>query len=298
MAEMRKQVGPHHVVGGLLILLLVLIFSINGWIYYSKYSAAKTDINKITDTIKLFSAIDYNGPYVSLFNNYITLHNISITPHRGLGAATTIGSLSYQVAKDPNGKLLSLSLKVTDLHTALPHNKMDPNAAMALDLLNIQDLRTDFTIDYRYKPTVHALLLKFTQNFKGLCQIGLGIIINDFNPYAGNFAQNMTMQIKQVHFEYTDHSLISTLLNALAKQESMTKEQLLAGLELRLSAVMAKTNNPRYQAMLNTLIEFIKKPGTLVINANPEPTVTISELQMLQPDQIPERLNIEMTAKN
>ena len=120
--------------------------------------------------------------------------------------------------------------------------------------------------------------------------------LND--PDAQAKAAEMELHNVEIHFE--DSSLTGRILDLLAEQQGITREEYATQISGAMPFLLAALNNPEFQNEVSTAVgAFLQDPQSLTITIAPESPVTGAEIAGLAgtaPESIPDRLNASITA--
>jgi hypothetical protein len=284
---------PRQVITAIVIGMLVAILLVYFGLTYRMYSINKEKIDNAIKIASRFVQVEYGSISANIFTNRITINNITLTSSKF--KPITIDSLSYKIhATDQNFLASYLSLQLKGASFDVSKANINANTAMMIDLLKLKKIITDMDLDFRYIAAKKTILLKFSQTLVGHCKIQFALIANHFD--ATSLMQNYSSEIKSMRFEYTDQSLVPAIISIVSKKMNITKEQFIAGVEMRINNDILKSQDPKHQQMLKQIVEFIKKPGTLTIDATPETPISLAELQLLSPEKAADRLNLIITS--
>jgi hypothetical protein len=117
---------------------------------------------------------------------------------------------------------------------------------------------------------------------------------------AGAASKASKTEVHQLTLRYLDNSLADRVLDALAKQQGLTREAYIQQLSAALPFLLLTLNNPAFQQEVTDAVQgFLKDPHSLTISLDPDAPVSGSDILSLlktDPSTVPDRLKASVTA--
>jgi hypothetical protein len=133
-----------------------------------------------------------------------------------------------------------------------------------------------------------------------------GVLGNLPEPTAMNdadaAAKAAEMEIHTVTIRYEDNSLAGRILDVLAQQQGISREDYADQIAGALPFLLAALNNPEFQNEVAEAVgTFLKDPQSITVKVEPEAPVSGSEIMGIvstAPQSLPDRLNASVTANS
>jgi hypothetical protein len=108
--------------------------------------------------------------------------------------------------------------------------------------------------------------------------------------------------VDAVTIRYEDNSLTGRILDMMAQQQGITREEYAAQVAGALPFLLAALNNPAFQEQVSTAVgAFLQDPQSISASIAPEPPISAGEIMsigMTSPQTLPERLKATVSANN
>jgi hypothetical protein len=294
---MKKQASLIKVLLIGLAAMLLMLAAFYAYKSFSLRSDAKDMLDKGIAQTMMFANITYEGISANAFSEFITIKNIKVEPNIPVVNPISIEKVRYQTVKDKlNPELYTdIVLQVTGLKTQISTIALDPQAAAIINQFPaLENLHTHFSLEFHYQPELRKLLTKVEQELVGLGEIGVGIIMGNLSPHAVDPMSGMDAEIHHVLLRYDDQSFISQLIEIFAKQNQMTRAEVIGLIEAQFAELLTEEQDPKIVQLAQQLLIFIKQPKSIVIEANPELPVTVGSLQTMPLEMAIERLDVKV----
>lgn len=108
-----------------------------------------------------------------------------------------------------------------------------------------------------------------------------------------------TLSLRDASLDYTDNGLIPSIFKLLAQRNAMTTTALQQQLSQKLQTDLQRSGVKLDGSVINGLQNFIQTPQHIRVTLAPHPSITLNGLKLLMPENIPQRLNLQIpTAKS
>ena len=115
-------------------------------------------------------------------------------------------------------------------------------------------------------------------------------------------AKAAAAEIHALTIRYTDESLAGRILDVMAQQQGISREEYAAQIAGALPFLLAALNNPEFQnEVAGAVGAFLQDPQSITIRVEPEAPVTGGEIMGLvgtAPQTLPDKLNVSVTANS
>jgi hypothetical protein len=120
--------------------------------------------------------------------------------------------------------------------------------------------------------------------------------LND--PDAAAKASEIEVHTVTVH--YADKSLAGRILDMLAQQQSLSREDYAKQIAAALPFMLAPLNNPDFQNKVATALgAFLQDPKSITVKIEPQAPISGGEIMNIAgsaPESLPDKLNVSITA--
>lgn len=163
----------------------------------------------------------------------------------------------------------------------------DDDLSGMLESFGIPKVPVDLALDYRLNPADKALTIsKLEMGLQGQGTLALSLVLDGVSDKASEAAGvKDTASLRSASLVYTDVGLLSQLLPAVAKQQGMAADAMVAMAVAPIGA-FASGKGPGTVKALDALASFIadwKKPkGPLAISVTPAKSASINDLDKIE----------------
>jgi hypothetical protein len=261
----------------------------------------------IYDWMKIYSAMSINGINADMAGEPVfELESISgtIQPPDGTGTIETDSQLTglyvnLKAIPDPQAQAVFGELgydKIEGSMGAVAAYNPDTGRATLYDTsIKLIDM-FDLYIDYAISGYTAELAQKLS---KGQMEMSGGK--DPMQVFGPMLAELSTIKLESFGVELEDQSITGRLLDFQAKQMGTTGDQLAAGAPMMIGLGMGGLNMPALTEMVTAAVgKFLTEKGTLSVRAEPAEPVSIVNVVMASqtdPTQIPNLLNLQVTAR-
>lgn len=123
-------------------------------------------------------------------------------------------------------------------------------------------------------------------------------LLNTENP---NPMEMMNVTLNSITLRYVDDSLAVRILDQMAGQQGMEREQFAQQMSMALPFMLSAINNQAFQEEVATAAgNFLMNPGTIEVNVKPEKPMSAAEIMGVAqsaPQTLPDQLNVSVEAK-
>jgi hypothetical protein len=181
-------------------------------------------------------------------------------------------------------------------------------AAMGPQTLGYDNLTFDVTWDGARDPQTGTLTVSDfklalrdggTLSFTG--ELG-NVPLGQGTDAQANAAAMNEMTVRNLTLRYEDQSLAGRILDAMAKQQGVTREQYAQQLGAALPFFLGALNNPTFQQEVASAVgAFLNDPKSLTIRvapANPVSGAQMMQIMQTAPQTLPETLNVTVEANS
>lgn len=123
-------------------------------------------------------------------------------------------------------------------------------------------------------------------------------LLNTENP---NPMEMMNVTLNSISLKYVDDSLAVRILDQMAGQQGMEREQFAQQMSMALPFMLSAINNQDFQEEVATAAgNFLMNPGTIEVNVKPEKPMSAAEIMGIAqsaPHTLPDQLNVSVEAK-
>ena len=229
--------------------------------------------------------------------------DLKVKPKDQLGEVTIdrmyveVGNVVDNVPQDNKGSIEGITL---------PAALFPADSGFKLDSIGYDKLVLDVSWDGSRDTTTKTVTIRdFTLSIENGGDLSFEGVIGEVpdartlnDPTA---AQNVTKtQLHSLTIRYDDNSLAGRIMDYLAKQQSLSREDYANQISAALPFLLAALNNQPFQEKVSTALGgFLQDPKSLTIDLAPEAPVSgddIIALAKTEPGSIPDKLNASVTA--
>jgi hypothetical protein len=123
-------------------------------------------------------------------------------------------------------------------------------------------------------------------------------LLNTDNP---NPMEMMSVMLHSIELKYVDDSLAVRILDMMAKQQGMEREQFAQQMSMALPFMLSAINNQEFQNEVATAAgAFLTNPGTIEVTVKPAKPMSAGEIMGIAqsaPHTLPDQLNVKIEAR-
>ena len=243
-----------------------------------------------------------DAPEQSILFDTLEATDLSFTNTTQPGEVT-VGRISMEMSNVVDNVAQDNSGTVEDI-TVPP--ELFGQAQFQPSMIGYDQMVFDLSWDGSLDPETEVLTLNdFTVGLQDGGELSItGVLGNVPSPRAMNDpdapAQAAEMELHNVEIHWQDSSLTGRVLDLLAQQQGISREEYATQIAGAMPFLLAALNNPEFQDEVSTAVSaFLQDPQSLTITLAPDAPVTgaeISNLASTAPQSIPDRLNASITA--
>lgn len=124
---------------------------------------------------------------------------------------------------------------------------------------------------------------------------------NLMNAAEANPMEMMSVVLNSVSIKYTDDSFAVRMLDMVAQQQGMKREEYAQQMSMALPFMLSAINNQEFQnKVANAAGTFLQNPGTIELNVKPAKPLSAAEIMGIAqsaPQTLPDELNVTVEAR-
>ncbi|MCW5588823.1 MAG: hypothetical protein KIT27_04080 [Legionellales bacterium] len=285
---------------GIFILGLLLILGLGyGYLYYRLTSQARQDINNIIKQTRAGLQIDYGSLRGNVFTNDIILKNIEIKPLATTANPVSIQEIRYNLQKNEDDQLIGLTLHVKEMQTQLTEQSVNPLMKAMMQEMNVDKLKANINLLYRYLPIEKKILIKLSQEMTGIGTFNLGAILVRVENTKTNSKAILNSAVMHIRLQYIDHGFVKKLVDKLTAMSGGDRQAFFNKLDQTFQEKSIKERPlqaPIVQKTWQQILVFLKNPQKITFDLKPDEPVAMFELFFISkaPQDILKRLNLQV----
>ncbi|WP_044561668.1 hypothetical protein [Azospirillum sp. B4] len=247
-----------------------------GTIRMAKFSFAGADMRAPARALLQGAPLDeavLNGLSVGA----MTVSGLSANPPNGY--PFQLDSLATDPMMVADGRIAAGGIVLQGLQVD-PRAATDPQAAAAIKAMGLTKLTMGLAVHYQWDFQNSALTVERTSvKVDELGELALDATIHGAAPAQPLQQLFQSAQLDKAQLRYADHSLIDRLLRATATQQGKQVEDVrgqVAAMVQANGALLGAT--PRGKPLVTAVESLVRKPGNLILTANPPEPVPLTVL--------------------